>query len=203
MGRKFVLVYILNELLTSPWFQQKTMDILTRVLAKNLYHLDLSDLPLDRLSEQKAKKRRAGRIETSSGLASLAANQVTPKASHQQPTASTPVSTPVASPPAPAAHHEAPGPDETRSIGGSIRSRHSVVMQGHQAAQARLRHCSSGETSLRTADSWILHRSKRIERCRSEGSVSRKSRKHRAKRYGRYDPVVPSKNRFVLFCFLC
>ena len=41
------------------------MDILTRVLAKNLYHLDLSDLPLDRLSEHKVKKRRTGRMETS------------------------------------------------------------------------------------------------------------------------------------------
>ena len=32
------------------------MNILIRVLAKNLYHLDLSDLPLDPLSEQKTKK---------------------------------------------------------------------------------------------------------------------------------------------------
>ncbi len=47
------------------------MDILTRVLAKNLYHLDLSDLPLDRLSEQKAKKRRAGRIEPPSAIGVL------------------------------------------------------------------------------------------------------------------------------------
>ena len=177
----------------SNTLKQKTMDILTRVLAKNLYHLDLSDLPLDRLSEQKAKKRRAGRMETSTGLASLMGNQVTPKASHQ-PTASTPVSTPVTSPPVPAIHHEAPVQDETRSTGGSIRSRHSIVMQGQQTAQARLRHCSSGETSLKTADSWILHRSKRVEHCRSEGNMSRKSRKHRPKRYGRYDPVVPSKS---------
>ena len=44
------------------------MNILTRVLAKNLYHFDLSDLPLDRLSEQKAKKRRAGRVKLLSGL---------------------------------------------------------------------------------------------------------------------------------------
>ena len=42
------------------------MDILTRVLAKNLYQLDLSDLPLDRLSEQKAKKKRAAMNPTSS-----------------------------------------------------------------------------------------------------------------------------------------
>lgn len=32
------------------------MDTLTRVLARHVYNLDLSDLPLDRLSEQKRKK---------------------------------------------------------------------------------------------------------------------------------------------------
>lgn len=169
------------------------MDILTRVLAKNLYQLDLSDLPLDRLSEQKAKKRRAGRIETSSGLASLALNQTTPKPS-AHPTASTPVSTPVTSPPLPSIHHEAPAQDETRSTGGSIRSRYSVVTQGQPAVQSRLRHCSSGETSLKTADSWIMHRSKRIERCRSEGNMSRKHRRHRAKRYDHL--TVPSKELY-------
>ena len=44
------------------------MNILIRVLAKNLYHLNLSDLPLDPLSEQKTKKRRAGRVKLLSGL---------------------------------------------------------------------------------------------------------------------------------------
>lgn len=34
------------------------MDTLTRVLARHVYNLDLNDLPLDRLSEQKSKKRR-------------------------------------------------------------------------------------------------------------------------------------------------
>lgn len=37
---------------------QKTLDTLTRVLARHVYNLDLNDLPLDRLSEQKTKKRR-------------------------------------------------------------------------------------------------------------------------------------------------
>ncbi|XP_043271577.1 probable Rho GTPase-activating protein CG5521 isoform X3 [Venturia canescens] len=36
----------------------KTLDTLTRVLARHVYNLDLNDLPLDRLSEQKSKKRR-------------------------------------------------------------------------------------------------------------------------------------------------
>lgn len=35
---------------------QKTMETLTRVLARHVYDLDLADLPLDRLSEQKRKK---------------------------------------------------------------------------------------------------------------------------------------------------
>ena len=34
------------------------METLTRVLARTLYGLDLGDLPLDRLSEQKRKRRR-------------------------------------------------------------------------------------------------------------------------------------------------
>lgn len=34
------------------------METLTRVLAKQVYCLDLNDLPLDRLSEQKMKKNR-------------------------------------------------------------------------------------------------------------------------------------------------
>ena len=44
------------EELVREWF--KTMETLTRVLARQVYQLDLNDLPLDRLSEQKAKKRR-------------------------------------------------------------------------------------------------------------------------------------------------
>eukprot|EP00092_Neocalanus_flemingeri_P011414 GFUD01012300.1.p1 GENE.GFUD01012300.1~~GFUD01012300.1.p1 ORF type:complete len:1967 (-),score=283.48 GFUD01012300.1:286-6186(-) len=44
------------EELIREWF--KTMETLTRVLARQVYNLDLNDLPLDRLSEQKAKKRR-------------------------------------------------------------------------------------------------------------------------------------------------
>lgn len=34
------------------------METLTRVLAKHVYNLDLTDLPLDRLSEQKNKRTR-------------------------------------------------------------------------------------------------------------------------------------------------
>ena len=34
------------------------METLTRVLARHVYNLDLSDLPLDRLTEQKAKRRK-------------------------------------------------------------------------------------------------------------------------------------------------
>lgn len=34
------------------------MDTLTRVLARRVYNLDLNDLPLDSLSEQKTKKCR-------------------------------------------------------------------------------------------------------------------------------------------------
>ncbi|XP_069065228.1 ral GTPase-activating protein subunit alpha-1 isoform X6 [Pleurodeles waltl] len=44
------------EELATEWAH--TMETLTKVLAKNVYHLDLNDLPLDKLSEQKQKKRK-------------------------------------------------------------------------------------------------------------------------------------------------
>jgi len=44
------------EELVKEW--AKTMETLTRVLARQVYNLDLNDLPLDRLSERAAKKRR-------------------------------------------------------------------------------------------------------------------------------------------------
>ncbi|XP_064622191.1 ral GTPase-activating protein subunit alpha-1-like isoform X2 [Lineus longissimus] len=47
------------EELIKEW--AKTMETLTRVLARQVYSLDLSDLPLDRLSEQKEKRRRGVR----------------------------------------------------------------------------------------------------------------------------------------------
>ncbi|CAM1331539.1 RALGAPA2 (predicted) [Pycnogonum litorale] len=47
----------------------KTMETLTRVLARQVYGLDLNDLPLERLSEQKQKKRR-GRMHPGDGIKS-------------------------------------------------------------------------------------------------------------------------------------
>lgn len=41
---------------------QKTLETLTRVLARHVYGLELNDLPLDRLSEQKAKRMRKGLV---------------------------------------------------------------------------------------------------------------------------------------------
>lgn len=46
------------EELIKEW--AKTLETLTRVLARHVYGLDLTDLPLDRLSEQKTKKQRGG-----------------------------------------------------------------------------------------------------------------------------------------------
>lgn len=44
------------EELATEW--SLTMETLTKVLARNLYSLDLGDLPLDKLSEQKQKKHK-------------------------------------------------------------------------------------------------------------------------------------------------
>ena len=56
----FVEIQVLSSLtlweeLIREW--AKTMETLTRVLARQVYHLDLNDLPLDRLSERAHKKR--------------------------------------------------------------------------------------------------------------------------------------------------
>lgn len=44
------------EELVTEW--SLTMETLTKVLARNLYNLDLHELPLDKLSEQKQKKHK-------------------------------------------------------------------------------------------------------------------------------------------------
>ena len=49
------------EELTREW--AKTMETLTRVLARQVYNLDLNDLPLDRLSEREQKKRFGNKRE--------------------------------------------------------------------------------------------------------------------------------------------
>uniref|UniRef100_A0A0A9X1L4 Ral GTPase-activating protein subunit alpha-1 n=3 Tax=Lygus hesperus TaxID=30085 RepID=A0A0A9X1L4_LYGHE len=46
------------EELVKEW--KKTLETLTRVLARHVYGLELNDLPLDRLSEQKSKRMRKG-----------------------------------------------------------------------------------------------------------------------------------------------
>ena len=42
---------------------QKTLETLTRVVARQVYDLDLNNLPLDRLTEQKSKRRRGRTAE--------------------------------------------------------------------------------------------------------------------------------------------
>ncbi|CAL8089966.1 unnamed protein product [Orchesella dallaii] len=54
-----------DELITE-W--SKTMETLTRVLSRHVYNLDLANLPLDRLTEQKSKKRRGGGNGTQSSV---------------------------------------------------------------------------------------------------------------------------------------
>ena len=50
-----ILYFHHREELIREW--AKTMETLTRVLARQVYNLDLNDLPLDRLSERAHKKR--------------------------------------------------------------------------------------------------------------------------------------------------
>lgn len=55
-----------REELIVEW--DKTMQTLTRVLARQVYNLNLQDLPLDRLAEQKGKRRRVGVSSAASGV---------------------------------------------------------------------------------------------------------------------------------------
>ncbi|KAB7502535.1 hypothetical protein Anas_08079, partial [Armadillidium nasatum] len=48
------------EELVKEW--AKTMDTLTKVLARHVYDLELNNLPLDRVSERKALKRNASKV---------------------------------------------------------------------------------------------------------------------------------------------
>ena len=56
LGILFIVYSFLStEELIREW--AKTMETLTRVLARQVYNLDLNDLPLDRLNERAQKKR--------------------------------------------------------------------------------------------------------------------------------------------------
>lgn len=54
-----------REELITEW--NKTMQTLTRVMARQVYNINLQDLPLDRLAEQKGKRRRVGNAQQASG----------------------------------------------------------------------------------------------------------------------------------------
>lgn len=58
---------------------QKTLETLTRVLARHVYNIDLTDLPLDRLSEQKVKK---GRVKNASRSETNERTRVTSESNH-------------------------------------------------------------------------------------------------------------------------
>lgn len=60
----------------------KTMETLTRVLVRHVYNLDLTDLPLDRLSEQKTKRTRRGMSRTEINPAQV--SQDTPTTNNKQ-----------------------------------------------------------------------------------------------------------------------
>jgi len=137
------------------------------------------------------------------GLGSFPSHN-TPRSGH----ISTPVTTPVSSPPnvENTLHSSATnsGQDETRSAGGSVRSRSSVVTPGQLAHSHRARHSSSGETSLKTADSWGLPLTKKVERSKSDGNLVHKFRtsygKMRTKRY--HHIGVLSKNFLFIQLYL-
>lgn len=70
-----------REELIIEW--NKTMQTLTRVMARQVYNLNLQDLPLDRLAEQKGKRRRVGNTQHLSGEQDSARQSIVTKADDQ------------------------------------------------------------------------------------------------------------------------
>ena len=75
------------EELVREW--AKTMETLTRVLARQVYNLDLNDLPLDRLSERAQKKKMGKERGTTSSELKSSSNIANFCTSPQPPSAST------------------------------------------------------------------------------------------------------------------
>ncbi|XP_039283019.1 ral GTPase-activating protein subunit alpha-1 [Nilaparvata lugens] len=76
----------------------KTLETLTRVLARHVYNLELTDLPLDRLSEQKSKKqKRIGSVMRGSQGSQARRESESPQQTKIQTDVSVDVSDPVAS----------------------------------------------------------------------------------------------------------
>ncbi|XP_059614307.1 probable Rho GTPase-activating protein CG5521 [Phlebotomus argentipes] len=70
-----------REELIIEW--DKTMQTLTRVLARQVYNLNLQDLPLDRLAENKGKRRRGVSIWQQTDHHIVSEGQITPSSSKQ------------------------------------------------------------------------------------------------------------------------
>lgn len=76
-----------REELIIEW--NKTMQTLTRVMARQVYNLNLQDLPLDRLAEQKGKRRRGAatqqpsEIRESSNLSSITKTEISDEQTEQ------------------------------------------------------------------------------------------------------------------------
>lgn len=77
------------EELIKEW--AKTMETLTRVMVRLVYNLDLNNLPLDRLSEQK-QKRRKGRLQPSDPQSQTVSTQGSMASTVTQPTLNSPSS---------------------------------------------------------------------------------------------------------------
>lgn len=73
-----------REELIIEW--NKTMQTLTRVMARQVYNLNLQDLPLDRLAEQKGKRRRGGNQQQIGGSreGSNSSNAIKPEICEEQ-----------------------------------------------------------------------------------------------------------------------
>ena len=197
------------------------MNILTRVLAKNLYNLDLSDLPLDRLSEQKAKKRRAGRTEPPSALGPFQSAASRIGAGSSSSNCAVPLTPAVATASTAGSSsaalesnsgclktpHLTPGLEESRSTGGgSVRSRASTTTPGAGGGSSirhrlRRRHSSSGNVSIKTISSWSALRPPFAKWC-SEGNITTKTAKiHPASVDKHYEHGAVPSGLFPLFYY--
>lgn len=53
------------------FYFKKTLETLTRVLARHVYGLDLANLPLDRISDKKLRKKRGAALNSAYNMCNL------------------------------------------------------------------------------------------------------------------------------------
>ncbi|XP_006824859.1 ral GTPase-activating protein subunit alpha-1-like [Saccoglossus kowalevskii] len=155
----------------------KTMETLTRVLARHVYNLDLSDLPLDKLSEQKQKRRfgKIGHMKKSSGRHERSFSKGWSRTDSMSPHAQEELERLRLSMTGMGTRHGKPGDGEgfrqrsATTVGPGAADENALLTE-------RLRHRSSGETHSRAGDEGQVISRRQLYRQQSYSQTERDPR---------------------------